>query len=146
MELVRGAQRRPEEPLRAGHVQVGFVDGGHFDQRRKVVEHFENAPGIFAITLVVAFDEDRVRAVFVSGAQRHRRMHAEFARFVGSGRYHAALVMLSAHDDSLANQRRIEQFFHRHKKRVHVDVENGFHDIPRNLNCMSATWIYRPIG
>ena len=39
VQRVRGAQRRPVQALGAGHVQIGFVDRRHLDQRRERVQH-----------------------------------------------------------------------------------------------------------
>ena len=61
--------------------------------------------GALAIALGMAIDENRLRAHLGRGAQRHGGMHAEFARLVGGGGDHAALVALSADDDGFAFQR-----------------------------------------
>src|SRR2546426_3735832 len=61
-----------------------------------------------------------------SRAQRHRRVHAELSRFIRRRRDYAALVTLATDHHSLALERGIEQFFHRDKEGVHVDVKDGF--------------------
>ena len=73
----------------------------------------------------MAFDENGLRAEFVRRAQRHGGVNAELAGFVGGRGDHAALVALAAHHDGFAFERGIEQLFHRHEKRVHVDMEYG---------------------
>jgi hypothetical protein len=47
-----------------------------------MVQHFEDFFRAIAVALGMAVDKDGVRAHFIGGAQRHGRMHAEFARFV----------------------------------------------------------------
>ncbi len=42
METVSGGQRRSMQAFGSGHVEVGFVDGCHFDQRRESGEHVMN--------------------------------------------------------------------------------------------------------
>ena len=59
------------------------------------------------------------------GAQRHRRMHAEFPGLIGRRGDDAALVALPANDDSFAFQRGIEELFHGDEEGVHIDVEDG---------------------
>src|SRR5580698_2050444 len=71
------------------------------------------------------FHKDRVRAKLVRGSQRQRRMYAEFARFVRGRRDHPALIAFAAHYNSFALQGRVEELFHRHEKRVHVDMEDN---------------------
>ena len=51
MQRVRRPQRRPVQPLRAGHIQIGFIDRSHLHPRRKTVQHFEHFAGIFAVAL-----------------------------------------------------------------------------------------------
>ena len=72
----------------------------------------------------MSIHKDRLRAQLVRGAQRHGRVHAELAGFVGCCRHHATLVSATADHDGLAAQRRIKQLFHRDKERVHVNVED----------------------
>ena len=79
----------------------------------------------------MAVDEDGLRAELVGGAQRHGGMHAEFARGVGCGGDDAALVGPAADDHGLAFERGIEELFHGHEERVHVDVEVGAHRFRR---------------
>ncbi len=79
----------------------------------------------------MAVDEDGLRAEAGGGAQRHGGVDAEFARGVGSGRDHAALVGLSADYHGFAFERRIEELFDGDEEGVHVDVEVGLHLMPR---------------
>ena len=125
MQSVRGFQWRSVQAFGAGHVEIGFVDGGHLNLRRKRAEDFVNLFRTLAVALGMAVDEDRLRAHLRGGAQRHGGMHSELARFIRSCGDDAALVALSADDHCLAFQRWIEQFLHRDEERVHVDVEDG---------------------
>ena len=109
----------------AGHVEIGFVNRCHLDQRRKRREHTIDFLGAFAIALRVAIHEDGVRTELGRRAQRHGRMHAEFARFVGCSGDNTTLVALASDDHGFAFERGIEQLFHRDEERVHVDVKDG---------------------
>ena len=127
VELVRGGERGAEQPLGAGHVEVGFVDRGHLDLRAEAAEHLEDLLGVLAIALGMAVEEDGLRAELVGRPQRHCRVHSELAGRVGRRRDHAALVRAPADHHRLAFERRVEQFLHRHKEGIHVDVEDASH-------------------
>jgi hypothetical protein len=127
VEQVCGLERRSIEALGAGDIEIGFVDGGHFDQRGKVLEHGVDLLRIFAVAGGVAVDEDGLRAEFVCGAQGHGGVDAEFARGVGGGGNYAALVGAAADDDGLAFEGRVVELFHGNEEGVHVDVEEGAH-------------------
>ena len=79
----------------------------------------------FAVALGMAFKKSRLRAEPRSLAQRHAGVHAEFARRIGGGRHHAALVGASAHNHGTSPQRRIVELLHRDEKRVHIDMKVG---------------------
>ena len=80
--------------------------------------------GTFPIAIRMAVHEDGLRAELGRGAQRHGGVHAKLAGLVRGGGNHAALVALPAHDYRFPLQLGIEQFFHGHKKGVHIDVED----------------------
>ena len=101
VQLVRGLERRAVQALGAGQVEIGFVDRGHLDLRRKLLQHFVDFVRVFDVALAVAVDEDRLRAEFVGGPQGHGRVDAELARRVGCRRDHAALVGPPADDHGL---------------------------------------------
>ncbi len=122
---MRRAQRRTVEAFCAGHLKVSFVDGSHFHLRTEIAQDFENSAGVLPIALGMTVNEDRLWAEFISSTQRHGGVHAKFAGFVRSGGANPALIRPSPHHNSLALQGRIKQLFHRHKKSVHVQVENN---------------------
>ena len=99
---VGGFERRAVQAFGAGHVEVGFVDRGHFDLRRERAEHFVDFLGTFPIALGMAIDENRVGTHFSRGAQGHGGMHTELAGFIGGGGDDTTLVALSAHYDRFA--------------------------------------------
>jgi len=111
----------------AGHIQVGFVDRSHLDQRREAVQHLAHAGGAVPVTVGVAVHEGGVRAQARGGAQGHGGMHAEFARFIGRRGHHATLVRAAADHYGLALERWVEQFFDGYEERVHVHVKDGLH-------------------
>src|SRR6266481_2144777 len=73
----------------------------------------------------MAIEIDGMRAKAPSRAQRHRRMHAELARFITSCGDYAALIRSAADDDGFATQFGPLQQFDRDEEGVHVDVQNG---------------------
>src|SRR5579864_1287744 len=73
----------------------------------------------------MAVNEDRLRAEFVGGAQRHGGMNPYLAGLVRSRRNHTAFVGASADDYSLAAQAGVEELFHRDEEGVHIDVEDS---------------------
>src|SRR5580692_3035678 len=98
METMSGGQCRPMQTLGAGHVEISFVDGGHFDQRGKRGEHAMNFLGILQIAMAMAVHENGVRTELGSGTQRHGGMHAELASLVGCGSDHSTFVALTSDD------------------------------------------------
>src|SRR5579863_2424386 len=110
----------------AGHVEIGFVNRRHLDQRRERSEYAINLFRALAIPLRMAVYEDGMRAKLGRRAQRHGRMNSKFTRFVGGSRDYAPLVALASHHHGFAFEGRIEQLFHRDEERVHVYVEDGF--------------------
>ena len=104
MKLMRRTQRAAMQALGAGHVEISLVDRSHFDQRRKVAEHFVHLRGIFAIALRMSIHKDCLRTEFRRRPQRHGRVHAKFPRRVGCGRDHSPFVALPADYDGLALQ------------------------------------------
>jgi hypothetical protein len=68
---VSGAEGRPVEALGAGDIEIGFVDRRHFDQRAEGGEDVVNLVRVFAVTVGVAIDEDRLWTELVGRAQRH---------------------------------------------------------------------------
>ena len=101
MEQVSGAQRRTVQPFGAGHVEIGFIDRGHFDLGRERGQHPVHFFGTLAIAVGMAVHEDGLRTQLGRGAQRHGGVHAKLAGFVRRRGNHAALVALSSHDDCL---------------------------------------------
>ena len=103
---MRRPQRAPVQAFGSGHVEIRFVDRCHFDERRKVTEHFVHLGGIFAIPLRVSIDEDCLRTEFGSRSQRHGGVHTELPGRVRGRRNHAAFIALTAHYYGLPSQRR----------------------------------------
>jgi hypothetical protein len=108
------------QALGAGEVEIGFVDGGHFDAGREAVQDVEDLVREIAVTVHVAFDEDGLRAEAGGGAERHGGVDAEFSSGVGGGRDDAALVGLAAYDDGFAFEGRVEEFFDGDEEGVHI--------------------------
>ena len=81
-KLIRGGERRAVQPLGAGEIQIGFVDRRHFHDGRIFREDRGDAVAPLAVELVMAVEEDRLRAKLRGGAQRHGGMDAESSRLV----------------------------------------------------------------
>jgi hypothetical protein len=105
VEQVGGTQRRTVQAPGARHIEVGFVNRRHFDERGEGLEDLADLMRALAVAVGVAFDEDGLRAEFVGCAQRHGGMDAELAGGVRSGGDDAALVGAAADHDGLAAER-----------------------------------------
>ena len=122
---VGGGQRRAVEALGAGEVEIGFIDGDHFDDGRKFREDGGDAIAPFGIFFVMAVEEDGVGAEAAGGAQGHGGMDAEFAGFVTGGGYDTALVGTASNDHGLAAEVGALEELNGDEEGVHVDVEDG---------------------
>ena len=123
-KFVSGGERRSVQAFGAGEIEIGFVDRGHFDDRRKLSRESWRRDRSIRRRAVVAVEKNCVGAKLPSGAQRHRGMDAEFPRFVARRGNHAALIGLAAHDYRLAAQFRSLQQLDRNEERVHIDMQN----------------------
>jgi hypothetical protein len=90
------------EAFRAGEIEVGFVDGDHFDDWRKLGEDGGDAVAPFGIFFVVAIEEDGMGAEAAGGAEGHGGVDAELAGFVAGGGDDAALIGAAANYNGLA--------------------------------------------
>jgi hypothetical protein len=99
---MRGFERGTVQAFGAGHVEVGFVDGSHFDLRGKRAQDFVDFLGTLTVAFGMSVDEDRLRTHLGCSAEGHGGINAEFSRCVGGGGDYAALVTLSADYDCLA--------------------------------------------
>ena len=123
-QSVCGGEGRAEKTFGASEVEIGFVNRSHFNDRGILSQNLGDAIAPLSVKLVMAVEKNRVRAQFRRGAQRHRRMHAESARFVARGSDHTALVALPADDYRLAAQFGTREEFDRNEKRVHINVQD----------------------
>ena len=105
------AQRWPVQSLRASHVDVGFVYRDHLQLGRETVQDFVNFSGVVPVTVGVSVDEDCLWAELGSRAQRHRGVNTEFSGGIRRSGNDSTLITLAAHNDWLALQRRVEEFF-----------------------------------
>ena len=127
MEAVSGLEGWTPEAFATGHVEVGFVDGGHVDKRGEGTQNLFDFFGVFAVEVEVALDEDGVGAEEARRAERHGGVDAVFAGLVAGGGDDTALVALAANDDGLAFEGRVEELFDGDEEGVHVEVEDGLH-------------------
>ena len=126
MQVWAALQRGAVQAFRACHVEIGFVDRSHLHLRRERTQDVMNFLRALAIAVRMSVDKDGLRTKLRRRAQRHGRVHSEFARLIRRCGDHAAFVALSAHHNCFAFQRGIKQLFHRDEEGVHVDVEDGF--------------------
>ena len=82
VKQVSGAQRRAMQPFGASHVEIGFINGSHFDLRRERGQHVVHFFRAFTIAVGMAVYEDRLRAKLRRSAQRHGGVHAKLAGLV----------------------------------------------------------------
>jgi len=109
----------------AGQLEVGFVERGLLDIRRILMEDAEELLGEGLVDLVVAADEEAVRAELVGLTQGHAGVDTVAAGLVVAGRGHTPLVGQAADDDRLPFQGGIEQLLDSREKGVDVDVDDG---------------------
>ena len=124
-KFVGGGERRTVEAFGAGEVEIGFVDGNHFDDGREFREDGGDAIAPFGIFFVVAVEKNGVRAEAAGGAQGHGGVDAEFAGFVAGGGDDAALVGAAADDNGFAAEIGALEEFDGDEEGVHVHVEDG---------------------
>jgi hypothetical protein len=135
-KFVGGGKRWAVEAFGAGEVEIGFVDGNHFDDGREFREDGSDAIAPFGIFFVVAVEEDGVRTEAACGAQGHSGVDAEFAGFVAGGGDYAALVGAAADDNRFAAEIRAREEFDGDEEGVHVHVEDG--GLRRNFRCVGG--------
>jgi hypothetical protein len=124
-KFVGSGERRAVEAFGAGEVEIGFVDGNHFNDGREFRKDGGDAIAPFGIFFMMAVEEDGVRAEAAGGAQGHGGVDAEFAGFVAGGGDNAALVWAAADDNGLAAEVGAVEEFDGDEEGVHVDVEDG---------------------
>jgi hypothetical protein len=62
MQSVRRLERWPVQPPRACQIDVGFIDRGHLDLRRKLRQNMKDFFRILAVSRRLPVHEDRLRA------------------------------------------------------------------------------------
>jgi len=123
-EFVGGGEWRAVEAFGTGEIEVGFVNGDHFDDGRKFREDGGDAIAPFGIFFVVPIEEDGVGTKAACGPERHRGMDPEFTRFVAGGRNDAALIRAAANDHRLATEIGALEEFDGDEEGVHIHVED----------------------
>jgi hypothetical protein len=113
------------EAFGAGEVEIGFIDGDHFDDGGKPGEDGGDAIAPFRILFVMAVEEDGMGAEAACSSERHRRVYAELAGFIASSGDNAALIGAAADYDGLAAKVRAVEEFDGDEEGVHVHVEDG---------------------
>ncbi len=126
-KFVSGGERRAVEAFGAGKVEIGFVDGNHFDDGREFCKDGGDAIAPFGIFLVMAVEKDSVGAEAARRAQGHGGMDAELASFVAGGGDDAALVGAASDDNRLAAEVGALEEFDGDEEGVHVHVEDEGH-------------------
>ncbi len=111
------------EPLHAGQVEKGFIDGQLLHQGRRLPEDVHDLFRHFRVTSHPHRQENRLRAKAPRREKRHGRMDAVLPCFVGTSGDNAA-GGASPHHDREALVFRMILLFHRGIKGVHIDVQN----------------------
>ena len=123
-EFVRGSERRAVQAFGAVEIEIGFVDGNHFHDRRKLAKDGGDAVAPFGIFFVMAVKKNGVGTKAASGAERHSGLNAEYAGFVAGGGNDATLIGAAADNNGLAAEVGTIKEFNGDEKGVHVDVED----------------------
>jgi len=126
-KFVGDGERRAEEAFGAGEVEIGFVDGNHFDDGREFREDRGDTIAPFGIFFVVAVEEDSVGTEASRGAKGHCGVDAEFAGFVAGGGDDATLIGTAADDYGFAAEVGAVEELDGDEEGVHVHVEDGGH-------------------
>jgi hypothetical protein len=108
-----------KQMLGPGHVGESLVDRDALDQRRVVVEDADRGVAEARIVLVVAGNEDELRAKLLRLPAGHAAAHAEGLGLVRCREYHAA-----ADRDRLAAQMRIEELLHRGIEGIEIGMQD----------------------
>ena len=124
-KFVGRGERRSVEAFRPGEIEIGFVDGDHFDDGRKFREDGSDAIAPERVFGVVAVEKNCVGTEASGGAQRHGGLDAVLARFIAGGGDDSALIGAAADDHRLAAKLGALEEFDGNEEGVHVDVENG---------------------
>lgn len=124
-KFVGGGERRAVKALGAREIEIGFVDGNHFDDGREFGEDGGDAIAPFGIFFVVAIEKDGVGAEAAGGTQGHGGVDAEFAGFVTGGGDDAALVWAATDNHRFAAEVGAVEEFDGDEEGIHVDVEDG---------------------
>ena len=124
MEIVRAPERRTEQFLRPGQVQVGLVNRRHFDERRESFQNSLDPAGVFQVLVRVSLEKHSLRTAPMRLPQRHGRVDAELPGGIRRSRHDAALSRPSTHHDRPPLERRVRELLYGHEERVHVEVEN----------------------
>ena len=111
------------QPLGAGEIEKGLVDGQRLDQRRERQHGAAHVAADFAVFRYVRLDHHGVRAAAQRLEHRHRRVDAVGARDITGGRDHTALA--AADDHRFVDQRRIVALFDCGVEGVAIDMRDG---------------------
>src|SRR5579863_10758874 len=106
MEHVRRFEWGSMQAIRAGHVEIRFVNGSHFNLRSKRAEDLIDLFRTLAVTLGMAIHENGMRAHAGRRPEGHGGVHPKLPRLIRGGGDNSALVALAADDHSLAFERR----------------------------------------
>ena len=129
------------KPFGAGQIEVGFVDGNHFDDGRKLPKDLRDAVAPFRILFMVAVEENGVWAKPPSGPQRHGRVDTVLASFVAGGGDDAALIGTPTDNHGLPAQVGAVQEFHGNEESVHIHMEDG--GVGRDLGGICRGVVFR---
>jgi hypothetical protein len=102
-----------------GDIEIRLVERQWLDDRRVFGENLPDLQRDRLVSVEPRRNEDQIRAFPLGCDRRHRRMHAELARFIACGRNDTAFAR-SADRDRLPAQFRIVALFDRCVERIHV--------------------------
>ena len=125
---VRGAsagnlRRRPEQSLRAGHVEKRLVDPKPFNEGGYVIEDLHDLFREISILLEMRLEHDRLRAESEGLRKRDGRAHTVLASRIVCRRHHRSQRLAGNDNGKVGEFRPIEKLDGR-EKRVKVHMQN----------------------
>ena len=135
-----------EEPLAPRNVQERLVDAQRLDHGREAVEDREDPLADLAVSPTADRQYDRMRAQPQRRRHRHGRPTAVDPRLVARRAHHPPARRVAAHQQALADQRRVIELLDGREKLVHVHMKNPPLHAPQHTAPPSPTRPPSPRG
>ena len=131
LELPAGFHRPAEQMRAARDVQESLIDAHLLQVGREFAEDFADAGRSFFVFIKTWLEENALRTAAPGFGDGHGRVHAEFARLIGTGGHHAppaAALRVGPYNDGPAFERGVVPHLDGREESVHVHVYDApFH-------------------